>query len=88
MKKTINQWIEDAIALTPSEKEKIRKYVTQYQMPNGVQRRFLDSTAISFQDALMGSFVFSETEEGFDYWYNVCLLEEKAMNSLYEFSAE
>jgi len=39
MKKTINQWIEDAIALVPSEKEKIRKYVTQYQMPNGVQRR-------------------------------------------------
>lgn len=86
--KTIKQWIEDAIALTPKEKEKALKYATQYELPNGVQTRLIDTQAKSFRDAIYGSFVLAETEEGHYYWQCVVELEEKAMDRLYDYSAE
>lgn len=88
MAKTNGQWIDDAIALTPQEKEKAKAYATQYVLPNGSQINPLDVKSNSFRDALAGSFIFSETDEGHDYWWNIALLEEKAMDKLYDYSAE
>lgn len=88
MKKTTKQWIDDAISLSPEEKQKAIEYSVRYVMPNGVQKNPLDTVVSSFQEAIMGSFQFSETEEGHRYWWNICLLEEMAMSKLYDYSAE
>lgn len=88
MAKTVGQWIDEAISLTPQEKEKAKAYATEYRLPNGSQISTLEVKANSFRDALAGSFVFSETKEGHDYWWNIALLEEKAMDKLYDYSAE
>jgi|LakMenEpi03Aug12_release.lakeMendotaPanAssembly.Ray.scaffolds.fasta_scaffold224103_4 hypothetical protein len=88
MKKTIGQWINEAISLTPEEKEKAKAYATKWVLPNGSQVSPLDIESSSFQSAIGGAFVFSETDEGHDYWWNIALLEEKAMDKLYDYSAE
>lgn len=88
MAKTIGKWIDEAIALTQSEKEKIKAYATAYVLPNGSQKNPLDVQVGSFTDAIGGAFIFENTDEGHDYWWNVMLLEEKAMDSLYDYSAE
>ena len=80
MKKTTKEWIDDAKSLTPQEKEKAITYAKMYVLPNGFQRHPLDTEASSFQEALMGAFQFSETAEGHRYWWDICLLEEKAMH--------
>jgi hypothetical protein len=88
MAKTIGKWIEEAISLTPEEKAKAIAYATKYVLPNGSQTSPLDVEASSFHDAIGGAFVFYETDEGHDYWWNIALLEEKAMDKLYDYSAE
>ena len=88
MAKTIGKWIEEAISLTPKEKAKAKAYATKYVLPNGSQISPLDVEIASFREALGGAFIFSETDEGHNYWWNVALLEEKAMDKLYDYSAE
>ena len=88
MEKTIGKWIDEAISLTPEEKEKAKAYATKYVLPNGSQINPLDTKSTSFHDALAGSFIFNETDEGHTYWWNIALLEEKAMDKLYDYSAE
>jgi hypothetical protein len=88
MAKTIEQWIDEAIALTPEEKEKAKAYTTKYVLANGSQKNPLSTQSTSFHDAIIGAFLFSETNEGHDYWWNVALLEEMAMDKLYDYSAE
>jgi hypothetical protein len=88
MAKTVEQWIDNAIALTPEEKQKAKAYATKYVLPNGSQRNPLDAEATSFHDAIGGAFVFSETNEGHEYWWNIMLLEDMAIERLYDYSAE
>ena len=88
MRKTISRWIDDAISLSPEQKQKAKAYAIKHVMPNGYQPNPLNFEATSLSDALLGSFVFSETEEGHNYWWNLIFKEERVSEELYDYSAE
>ena len=61
MKKTIKQWLEEC-----TEPWAINAF--KYTIEDG---RTLEFNAISLGEALLHAFNWSQTEEGYTYWFNI-----------------